>query len=166
MPQPGICHLLAFQVAGISCAIRLENVGEVLPLAMLSRPPGMPRMLEGFLNLGGTAVPVLRLDRLFGFKEQSLERYTPLIVLHGARCPLALLVERVDAVLSLPVSALAPLDDKDSFKSCAEGVIHTNGGALQLLSTERMFLKKEQECVAEFQAREQQRLAEVEAAHP
>ena len=52
-------------------------------MASLFRPPTIPSLLEGFLNLRGTAVPVLSLGRLFGLHERPLELHTPLVILRG-----------------------------------------------------------------------------------
>ena len=73
--------LLLFHVGGEEYGIPLRHLQEVVLMARLSRSPGLPGILAGFLNLGGSAIPVLRLDRLLGLSEQTPGLYTPLIVL-------------------------------------------------------------------------------------
>jgi hypothetical protein len=63
--------LLLFHLSGQSAAFPVANVHSVAPMASLARPPGLPSVLEGILNLGGAAVPVLRLDRLFHLPVQE-----------------------------------------------------------------------------------------------
>ena len=63
--------LVLFRVGSHQCALRLEAAQEVVPMALLSRPPGLPPLMEGLLNLRGTLVPVVRSDRLFGLGEYA-----------------------------------------------------------------------------------------------
>lgn len=73
--------LLIFRTSGLDCAFPLKTVREIVPMARLSVPPGLPSGLAGFLNLRGTAVPIVRLDRLFDLPEQLPGLHTPMIVL-------------------------------------------------------------------------------------
>src|SRR5438128_2487698 len=83
--------LLLFHLPGHACALPLASVQEVVPMPLLSRPPGLPSVLAGFLDLGGAIVPVLRLDRLLGLSEVVPGLYTPLLVLRQPEDRLALL---------------------------------------------------------------------------
>lgn len=85
--------LLLFRVSGKLCALPAGNVQELMFTPWLSRPPGLPSFLEGFLPFGSHPIPVLRLDRLFQLKETSLGRYTSLVLLRGVDYPGALLVD-------------------------------------------------------------------------
>ena len=68
-PQESTRNLLVFHLSGLNCAFPLEAVREVVPMASLSSPPGLPSGLLGFLDLRGTAIPIVRLDRLFDLRE-------------------------------------------------------------------------------------------------
>lgn len=158
--------LLLFHLAGQSYGIPLRDVQEVVPMARLSHPPSMPAVLAGFLNLGGIAIPVLRLDRLFGLQEQSVGLYTPLIVLRDAESRLALMVEKVSRIVSVPADELVPVPENHSFNDCVEEMATFADHVVLLLSTGRILLEKEQQCLAEFQDREQTRLREMEGPMP
>ena len=56
-------------------------------MATLFAPPGLPAGLAGFLDLRGTAVPIVRLDRLFDLPELRPGLHTPMIVLRGGGWP-------------------------------------------------------------------------------
>jgi purine-binding chemotaxis protein CheW len=165
-PVPSGQTLLVFHLAGQAYALPLGEVREIVPLAALSQSPGLPSVLAGFLNLGGTAVPVVRLDRLFRLPDQATGLYTPLLILRQADPPLALLVEKVSEILTLSNGAVLPLRDGHSFNDCAEGVVTAGERVILLLSAERLLLEKEQQCLAEFQDREQARLRELEEVRP
>ena len=62
-------RVCVFELAGQSFGLPLESVREIVPMAALSRPPSMPSILEGFLNLRGTALPVLRIAALLGLPQ-------------------------------------------------------------------------------------------------
>jgi purine-binding chemotaxis protein CheW len=158
--------VLVFHVGNQAYGLPLHQLRELTPLAELSRPPGLPRLLAGFLNLGGTAVPVLRLDRLFGLPDVSLGLYTPLLVLRSENPPLALLAERVSRIVNLPAEAVLPVPAGESFNDCADGVATLDDHVLVLLSAERLLLEKEQQCLAELQDAEQARLRELEGIRP
>src|ERR1700694_4086610 len=88
-------RLLGFHSSGLGCAFPLEAVLEIVPIAQLSIPPGMPSMLAGFLDRSGTAIPILLLDRLFNLPEQPRALHTPLIILRGVDNPIGFLVGAV-----------------------------------------------------------------------
>ncbi|TAL08601.1 MAG: chemotaxis protein CheW, partial [Nitrospirae bacterium] len=87
-------QVLVFEIAGDSFAIPLDAVREILPLPLLSHPPGLPSFLEGFLNLGRQAVPVLNPARLFHLEGLTPGPYSHLIVLEKTGTPLAILADR------------------------------------------------------------------------
>lgn len=156
--------MLLFQRGGEHCAIRLGEVQEVVPMASLARPPGLPSMLEGFLNLRGSATPVLRLDRLFRSQPWSPGLYTPLVVLRSQLHPIALLVDCVDGILAAPDSALLPVEAEHCFNGCteAEVVLEPDRPPIHLISSERLLLAQEQSRIGELRATAQQYLRELE----
>lgn len=160
MPPHAQRALLVFHLAGERAAIPLEHVQRIAPMAQLARPPGLPAPLEGFLNLAGAAVPVLRLDRLLGLPEHGPGLYSMLIVLKDDRT--ALLVDRVSEIVSVPESALLPVGTDHSFNACAEAAVSVRGEVVHLLSPTRILLEKERASLSEFQAVAQQRLQDWE----
>jgi len=156
--------LMVFHLARQAYAIPLAELQEIVPLALLSRPPGLPSVLAGFLNLGGTAVPVLRLDRLFDLPELTPGLYTPLMILRNPDQHVALMVETVSRIIAVPEESLLPVRESQTFNDCAEGMVMVDGHVILLLSPERILLEKEQQCLAEFQDKEQARLHELESS--
>jgi purine-binding chemotaxis protein CheW len=161
---PPESDVLVFDVCGEPCALPVEAVQEIAPMASVARLPGLPSLLEGFLNLRGTAVPVLRLGRLFGAGRPVPGLYTPLVVMRGEAHLLALLVDAVIGIARLPADGLLPVDASHSFNGCAAAEVVIGGRAVHLLSGGRLLLEQERQCLAELQARAQKYLEEAEAS--
>lgn len=160
--SPDGLRVCLFRLSGKTFGLRLQSVAEIVPMAALSRPPSTPSILEGFLNLGGSAIPVLRIAGLLGLPEERLELHTPILVLRHDALPLALLVNRVTGIVSVPEGSLVPIAHTDSFNGCVEGDLTVAGDLVHLLSVDRLLLKKEEQALAELQAVETRRLRHIE----
>ena len=151
-----------FRLAGQAYAFPLERVQEVLPMAALLRPPGLPSLPEGFLNRGGAAIPVIHLCRLFGLPAQAPGLYTPMLLVSGRSGPLAFLVDEVTDILSLDPKTLLPVRESQVFNNCVEAEIHLGSRTLHLLSPDRLLLGEEHQRLAELQKAAQDRLKALE----
>jgi purine-binding chemotaxis protein CheW len=149
--------LVVFHLGNQAYGLPVQEVEEIVFLPALARLPTLPAVLGGFLNLRGQAVPVLRLDRLLERPEITPGRYTPLLLLRDSEYRLALLVEKVSRVLSVAREAVVPVRANDTFNDCVTGMATIDGHVVLLLSAERLLVEKEQQCLAEFQDREQAR---------
>jgi purine-binding chemotaxis protein CheW len=155
--------LLVFDLAGQVAALPLESVARVTHMTQLGRPPGLPFPLEGILNLAGKAVPVMHLERLLQLPDRTPGLYSMLIVLkQGPNSEVAVRVDRVSEVLSVPESALLPVAGEHSFNAFAEAAASVHGRIIHLLSPQRMLLETERESLSAFQAVAQRRLQEWE----
>ncbi|MBI3697471.1 MAG: chemotaxis protein CheW [Acidobacteria bacterium] len=157
--------VLVFESGPALCGLPVEQVREVVHMASLARPPGTPSLLEGFLNLRGVAVPVVRLDRLFDWAPASPSLYAPLLILRGDPYPLALLATRTLEVVSPPPEAFLPVRE-ETLQGCVEAEVALGERVVHLLSAPRLLLEKERKCVEQLQAAAQQRLDELEAERP
>src|SRR5271154_2571800 len=133
-PKEGGQNLLIFNSSGFDCAFPLDAVREIVPMAQLSSPPGMPTGLAGFLDLRGTAIPIVRLDRLLDLAEQRAGLHTPMIVLRGVLGPIGILVDSVRGIV--PVTSVQMLDipEDRTFQGCATAAIELDGNVIHLLS--------------------------------
>jgi purine-binding chemotaxis protein CheW len=148
-------QLLIFTFAGLTCALPLADIQEIAPMAQLSTPPGLPVLLDGFLNLRGVLVPVMRLERLFGFPPGRLNLETRLLIL---RTGLSLSVDAVRKIItedSGPSSAATP---GALFNDCCVGQIGFGDSAVHVLSTERLLMEQEKRTILCLQAEMQVRL--------
>ncbi|MGO4570422.1 chemotaxis protein CheW [Microvirga sp. 2TAF3] len=159
-------QIIVFDVCGIECALRRNAVRELLPLPRLWRPPGTPQPVAGFFNLGGAAIPVVRLDRLFGLEQgetlPEADLYRHLILIEGltGTNPTAFLVDRVQDLAEVSPSQLSPVTEQGTLNGCVEAEIDLDGGLVHLLSLERILFAEEQQALAELGRQAQNRLSE------
>jgi purine-binding chemotaxis protein CheW len=144
-------------------------VQKILPIAELVRPPGLPRALEGVLNLAGVPVPVLRLDRLFHLPEQAVTLSSMLIQFHAdgsAGGGLAVLVDRVERIMPVPESSLLPVDEKQSFNGCAQASVRVAGSLIHILSPARILTERERSLLDDFEQDAVRRLQDWQSRDP
>ena len=159
-------QIIIFDVCGTACALHRSAVREFLPLPHLWRPPSLPRPVAGFFNLGGDAVPVIRLDVLFGLQkgevnpEADLYRHLILIGAGGSAGPSALLVDRVLDVVTVNTAQLSDVRQAESLNGCVEAEVTWGDRLVHLLSAERILLTEEQQALAELGRQAQSRLDE------
>lgn len=160
-PKPSDASgIVMFRLAGQGFGLPVDDVREVVPLAWLDRPPHLPSVVEGILNLGGHAVPVLRLDRLLGMADGRYGLDASILVMRPrpGTDVLGLLVEHVDGVREAGDFAAMDLAPGHSFNDCLAEVLERDGRSLGLLAWDRVLLQQERSALTEFQARTQQRL--------
>ncbi len=156
--------MVVFEVGGRDCALPVEAVGEVLPMATLARSPGQPPILEGFLNLRGEAVPVVRLDRLLGLEGKEPDLETALLVVRQGGMPVAFLVDRAAEITSIDSGVLMAVGQGNLLNDCVQAQALVEGRTVNVLSAGRLLLARERECLADLQAAAQRRLDSLEAA--
>ena len=156
-----MANLMIFNISGLGCAFALEAVREIVPMAQLSSPPGLPSGLAGFLNLRATAIPIIRLDRLFGLPEQLPGLYTPLIVLHGVLGPIGLLVDSVRGIVSMASTLLLDIPPDRTFLGCATATLQVGEDLIHLLSPAALLDANEKRLLADYSAMSQARLLQL-----
>jgi purine-binding chemotaxis protein CheW len=131
-------------------------------MALLLTPPGLPSLIAGLLNLRGTAVPIIRVDRLFGQPESPPGLYTPLIILRDTDRPLGMLVSAVDEILTVPEAEVVEAGPGATWNGCTTAGAQVQGRTIHFLSPERLFEASERSVLAEFQVQAQARLQGLE----
>jgi purine-binding chemotaxis protein CheW len=159
-------QIIIFDVCSTACALHRSAVREFLPLPRLWRPPALPRPVAGFFNLGGDAVPVLRLDVLFGLQkgegnpDTDLYRHLILIGANGSAGPSALLVDRVLDVATVNAAQVSGVTQGETLNGCVEAEVTWGDRLVHLLSAERILLAEEKQALAELGRHAQSRLNE------
>ena len=161
-PQECTHDLLIFHSSGLDCAFPLEAVREIVPMARLSCPPGLPSGLAGFLDLRGTAIPIVRLDRLFDLPEQQAGLHTPIIVLRGVLGLIGVLVDSVRGIVPVPSVRLLDIPEDRTFQACATAVVQLDGDLIHVLSPVALLTANEDRLLADSGAILQARLLQMQ----
>lgn len=159
-----------FSVSGRTLALPADSVRRFLPLPRLDRPPAAPAVVAGLFRYQGRAVPVLRLDLLFGFDAATPELYAPLFLTDWDNRPLALLADRVFNILPIPDAERTAADPGLTFNGCAVATIPHggphDGGTATVIDPSRLLTEAEGRLLAAFQAMADERLARLGAPEP
>lgn len=156
--------LVVFAVSGQRLAVAAEAVAEIVHEPALLHPPAMPPVLAGLLQLRGQVVPVVRPDRLLGLPPPAPAPYRVLLVLSGAAAaPWALLADHAEAVCEAGELAQPPPDI--AFDDCIVAVAALPGGAVPVLSVERLLRRREIEALTSFARRAADRWEEFSLGH-
>lgn len=150
--------VVSFRLDRMVLALPVETLREVVPIARLHHPPELPTFVHGILNLGGEALPVLRLDRLLGVPECEYGLDASILVMRGEP-PLGLLVSHVDAVRAVQPQDVLDVPSEQSLNGCITALLAGPGGDSHLLSWETLILAEERLRIAEFAERAAARLA-------
>jgi len=149
---------VVFQVSDLVCGLRLSNVREILPMVSLYQTPHRPEILLGFLNLDGSAIPVVSLAQLFQKPPKENELYAHLILMKNAHKSLSFYVDQVLEVCGFEEDSLLSAPQKRSLNDCVEAQIIDKGRTIHILSPDQLLLKEEQESLSSLQKIEQQRI--------
>ncbi|CAO3449495.1 CheW3a [Azospirillum argentinense] len=153
-----------FSVSGRTLALPADSVRRFLPLPRLDRPPAAPAVVAGLFRYQGRAVPVLRLDLLFGFDAAPPELYAPLFLTDWTGRPLALLADRVFNILPIPDAERTAADPGLTFNGCAVATIPHGAGTATLIDPTRLLTEAEGRLLTAFQDMADERLARLGAS--
>jgi purine-binding chemotaxis protein CheW len=137
-------------------------VREIVPMAQLASPPGMPSGLAGFLDLRGMSIPVVLLDRLFNLPEQHPGLYTPIIVLHGVFNPIGIPVNSVRGIVKVDSTQISAIPEDQTFQGCAMGTFQLEDDVFHLLSPVGLLRANEDRLLADYRALSVARVLQLE----
>lgn len=119
--------------------------------------------MAGFLDLGGTPVPVIDLARLLGLRNGDAppddDPYRH--VLLSARSDTGLLVDRVEDVLRVTGDAVRPVSGEHTLNGCVVAELILGDSLVPVLAMERILTAEERSRVAAMAEREAERLASL-----
>lgn len=158
MASSGTAYLL-LDVAGTPCALPRAAVAEVLPLPDLHAPPATGGWLTGFLNLGGTPVPVIDLAALLGLRAapSPADLYAHLVLVRGEA--VAYRVDRAADLVTVPEAAIRPADEAGTLNGCVAAELVLGERLVHALAPERLSTAQERARVAAHARAAAERLA-------
>lgn len=153
--------LVVFSVGSRRCALPSGDVVKLLPLPRLAGPPGLPRLMAGFLDLAGRIVPVLALGELFGTGRPAADDPYAHVVLVRSILPgepVGLLVDRVLSVPAVEAGAIKPVAEGETLNGCVTGEVDVDGERVAVLSAGRILMEQERLRLADLRAAAAERL--------
>jgi purine-binding chemotaxis protein CheW len=153
---------LIFRLGGRPCAIDARLIQEIVPMAALACPPGLPSFLAGFLGVDGRTIAIIRLAHLFDLPEETPELFTPILILRHGTPSCAILAQRVDRMVEVADEAVLPVPQRHILGDCARGAFIMDGGPVIILDPDRLLLMKERRCLEALAAVEQSRLRNLQ----
>jgi purine-binding chemotaxis protein CheW len=158
-----------FTIEDCRCALPVQSVSEVLPFPDLFRPPGTPRVIAGFLDLGGQAIAVVDaavlLDPASSRKPIREQADLHLLLLAATgRAPVALAVQRVLDVATIRTMQTSAETEARLPQEASSLRFWHEGDVVHLLSVDGLLRLEERVRLGELTAQAQARLSAWEEA--
>lgn len=105
-------QLACFSLGENLFAVDIMRIKEIIQPQKLSALPKASQALDGVINLRGAVIPVMDLRKRFGMSPADSSVTGKLLIVSLARQTLALIVDTVMEVITVPVKEIKPpLDD-------------------------------------------------------
>jgi len=101
-------QFLTFKLDEQEYALSIANVVQVMRMVAVTRAPKAPAFVEGVFNLRGKVVPVIDTRKRLGLLPKAWDLDTQLLIAQAHGLTIALIVDVVSEVLTLPVGNLEP----------------------------------------------------------
>lgn len=140
-PTGPLKQYVSFTVGGNEFAVDILAIREFKRWTETTNLPNTPPYVRGVINLRGIVVPIYDLRARFGQgATQPTATHVIMMVAIEDRT-VGLLVDAVDDVLMIPLSALSAVPEADSLSShpFISGVLTVEGRMIALLDLERLF---------------------------
>jgi purine-binding chemotaxis protein CheW len=100
----GSVQLLTFKVDDREYALNLANVVQIVRMVATERVSQAPDSVEGMFNLRGRNIPVVDIRKECGLPSKPFGLTTPLVIARTDGHMVALTVDAVSAVVTMPLS--------------------------------------------------------------
>ena len=101
-------QVACFRLGGDLYAIDIMRIKEIIRPLKLTSLPKFPAFMEGIVNLRGTVIPVVDLRKRFDLEEREDGPGTRLLIVSLLGQALALVVDEVTEVVTVPVKDIKP----------------------------------------------------------
>jgi purine-binding chemotaxis protein CheW len=101
-------QLLTFKLDEQEYALDIANVVQVVRMVAVTRAPKAPDFVEGMINLRGRVIPVIDIRKRCGLPVKRYDLNTQLLIAQAEGRAMALMVDAVSEVLTMPASSIEP----------------------------------------------------------
>ena len=106
----GDVQLLTFKLDEQEYALSIAHVVQVVRMVAVTHAPKAPEFVEGMINLRGKVIPVINIRRRCGLPDKPFDLNTQLLIARTTGRMLALMVDTVSEVLTVPAANVVPPD--------------------------------------------------------
>ena len=101
-------QLLTFKLDDQEYALPIANVVQVVRIVAITPMPEAPDIVKGVINIRGKVIPVVDTHRRFGLPARPYDLNTQLLIAQNDGHMMALIVDLVSEVLTMPASGIEP----------------------------------------------------------
>lgn len=109
-PASAEIQLVVFRLGEDDFAMHIANVNEIIRQQKITPVPKAPPFVEGVTSLRGRVIPVIDLRKRFGLESRVESNLDRIIVVEHQDKLMGMMVDSVDAVLTVPFDAIEPAD--------------------------------------------------------
>lgn len=127
-----LVQLVIFELDKEEYAVPIEDLREIIRIPEIAPVPNSPEFIRGILNLRGTIVVVVDLEKRFHLVRESKAPPQHIVITEANGSTFGIVVDHVSEVLRVPVSKIQPTPALVSSKIHAEylkGVVVMEEGA-------------------------------------
>ena len=126
--MPETLQLVIFTLDEQRYALHLPSVERAIRMIEITPLPSAPEIVIGVVNVHGAVVPVLNIRKRFRLPEREPDFGDQLIIAHTARRDVALVVDTVSDVVTLPSGELVAPETILPQLEHVEGVVKLEDG--------------------------------------
>jgi len=145
--QGNTSSVVAFRLDRRTFAMPLDVIVQILPMMTITPIPHLSRIVKGTINVRGKDILVISLRSHFGVPEEELQLYTPLLLLNLHDRMLALIVDSVLDVMTLPMEKVTSLQtilpDGIENNPMVLGISQHNNEAVLVLDPNHLFYSQQ-----------------------
>jgi purine-binding chemotaxis protein CheW len=142
-------NVLVFAIETQRFALPLAAVERVIRAVEVTPVPGAPDVILGVINLQGRILPVINTRKRLGLAERELRLDDHLIVAHTAARAVALVVDEVCDVSSLPHGSVVATENIAPGTQFIRGVARLDDSLVLIKDLEQFLSPEEEKIIAE-----------------
>lgn len=96
---------LVFSIAGEECGIELSKVSEIIRPQKTTPFPGVPKYINGIINLRGVVMPLMDLRKRLGVKSFPKKERIIIVSLHNEK--IGLMVDSVNEITNIDDNSIS-----------------------------------------------------------
>lgn len=130
-------QMIAFHLSGQRYGLPIDSVQEIQQIVTFSQQNGSGAVV-GMVNLRGEVIPAIDMRALLGLEHLEYNVNTPMIICRSHQGLVALVVDEVEDVITLPVDCIAVPPKLHNLSDRMIGVCRLGTDLVYLLDVERL----------------------------